>query len=90
LWQTLAGGALFEIGFITMAESTVSIFHPYPFKVGQKITIAGGPRNGDWLVVDVKERKVILRCPISGREFEWDRFCYFVEEHENVVWPHKD
>lgn len=73
-----------------MAGSTVSIFQPYPFEAGQKITIDGGPRNGDWLVVDVKERKVALRCPVSGREFEWDRFCYFVEERNNVEWPHQD
>lgn len=29
-----------------------------------------------------------LRCPISQREFEWDRFCYFVEEKNGVEWPH--
>ena len=73
-----------------MTENTVSIFRPYPLKVGQKITIDGGPRKGDWLVVDVKERKVTLKCPISGREFEWDRFCYFVEERHHVTWPHHD
>jgi hypothetical protein len=73
-----------------MAGSTVSIFRPYPFETGQKITIDGGPRNGDWLVVDVKARKVLLRCPVSGRKVEWDRFCYFVEERKNMEWPHQD
>ena len=73
-----------------MAGHRVFLFRPYPFEEGQKITIDGGPRNGDWQVVEVKERKVTLRCPISGREFEWDRFCYFVEERNNVPWPHQD
>jgi hypothetical protein len=31
-----------------------------------------------------------LRCPISKRQFEWDRFCYFVEERPEERWPHKD
>ena len=73
-----------------MVGNRVSVFRPFPFAVGQKITIEGGPRNGDWQVMDVKERKLTLRCPISGREFEWDRFCYFVEERDNVPWPHRD
>ena len=66
----------------------VIIFRPYPFRVGQKIHIDGGSRRGDWEVVGVSERKVKLRCPISHREFEWDRFCYFVEEQNGVEWPH--
>lgn len=73
-----------------MAGSRVLVFRPFPFEVGQKINIEGGPRNGDWLVVAMKERKVTLRCPISGREFEWDRFCYFVEERKDISWPHQD
>jgi hypothetical protein len=71
-----------------MAQNTVSVFRPFPFQAGQKITIDGGPRNGDWQVVAVQERKMILRCPVTGKEFEWDRFCYFVEERHNVPWPH--
>jgi len=71
-----------------MAGKTVSVFRPYPFEAGQKITIEGGPRGGDWEVVDVKERKFTLRCPISGREFEWDQFCYFVEKRK-MSWPHQ-
>ena len=59
-----------------------TVFKPYPFKLGQKIKIDGGPRNGDWEVVDFTGHKVKLRCPISSREFEWDRFCYFVEEKQ--------
>jgi hypothetical protein len=73
-----------------MTTKTVSIFRPYPFTVGQKITIKGGPRNGDWQVVGVKERKVTLKCPVSGREFEWDRFCYLVDERNDVPWPHEE
>ena len=73
-----------------MAAHKVSIFKPYPFAKGQKIHIDGGPRRGDWEVVAVTERKVTLRCPISFREFEWNRFCYFSEEQEGIEWPRKD
>ncbi len=68
----------------------VALFRPYSFQDGQKIHIQGGPRNGDWEVVSVSERKVKLRCPVSKREFEWDRFCYFVEEKEVAEWPGRD
>ena len=70
-----------------MEIDRVAIFEPYPFRVGQKIHIKGGPRNGDWEVIHISERKVKLRCPLSGREFEWDRFCYFVGEEEGIPWP---
>jgi len=30
---------------------------------------------------------VTLRCPISGKEFEWNRFCYLVDEETGVAWP---
>jgi hypothetical protein len=69
---------------------TVIIFRPFPHAVGQKITIASGPRAGDWLIAAVGERKVTFRCPVSGREFEWDRFCYFAEERQDEPWPHRD
>ena len=72
-----------------MGSHKVQIFKPYPFKIGQKINIEEGPRSGDWEVIGITERKVKLRCPISNREFDWDRFCYFVEELENVEWPKK-
>ena len=67
----------------------ISVFKPFPFKEGQKIFVDGGPRRGDWEVLAVGERKVRLKCPISLREVEWDLFCYFVEEREEV-WPHPD
>jgi len=70
-----------------MSSHDVTIFRPYEFEVGEKITIDHGPRRGDWEVVGVSERKVSLRCPISGREVEWDRFCYLVEKRTNVSWP---
>ncbi|MDY6988644.1 MAG: hypothetical protein SWQ30_11380 [Thermodesulfobacteriota bacterium] len=73
-----------------MAADKVVVFRPYPFETGQKITIDGGPRGGDWEVVGVGDQKVKLRCPVSQREFEWDRFCYFVEEQKGVEWPHRD
>ena len=70
-----------------MPTHDVSVFKPYDFKVGQKINIADGPRRGDWEIVAVSDRKVTLRCPFSQREFEWNRFCYLVEEQRQVPWP---
>ena len=65
----------------------VTIFEPYPFKTGQKIHIADGPRRGDWEVIGLSDHKVTLRCPVSLREFTWDRFCYVVGESEEQIWP---
>jgi len=70
-----------------IARERLLIFKPYPFIIGQKLNIGGGPRNGDWEVIGVSDRKVKLRCPVSSREFEWNRFCYFAEERSGVVWP---
>ncbi|MDP6381482.1 MAG: hypothetical protein QF662_09075 [Phycisphaerae bacterium] len=70
-----------------MTKERVAVFHPYPFEVGQKIHIADGPRRGDWEVLGLDEKKVKLRCPISGREFEWARFCYLVDEREAAGGP---
>ena len=70
-----------------MSAEKVVILQPYPFRVGQKLHIENGPRSGDWQVIGVSDKKLNLRCPVSGREFEWDRFCYFVEEREGVEWP---
>ena len=64
----------------------VTVFSAFPFKVGQKIFIKDSRRAGDWEVRDVSESKVTLRCPVSGKEFKWDRFCYFVEESDRE-WP---
>lgn len=68
----------------------ISFFRLYPFEVGQKITIEGGKRQGDWEVIGITERKVQLRCPVTSKEVEWDRFCYFVREEEVAEWPHTD
>lgn len=70
-----------------MTSHKVTIFRPYPFHVGQKIRIEGSGRGGDWEVIDITERKVTLRCPVSHKQFEWDRFCYFVEEKSRAAWP---
>ncbi|WP_417909458.1 hypothetical protein [Candidatus Electronema sp. PJ] len=64
-----------------MTEKVV-FFRPYPLTPGLKIYIEAGPRRGDWLVIAADERKVTLRCPVSGREFTWDSFCCFVEERK--------
>lgn len=71
-----------------MSKHLVTIFSQYPFATGEKITIANGPRAGDWEVIGLSDRTVKLRCPVSGREFAWDRFCYQVEKKENEQWPH--
>jgi hypothetical protein len=73
-----------------MADDWVVFFKPYPFYEGQRIHISGGPRKGDWEVIGVTERKVKLRCPVSFREVEWDRFCYLADEKTGVEWPTKD
>jgi len=73
-----------------MAEETVFVFRPFDFEVGQKITIQGGPRRGDWEVIGCSERKVKLKCPITHKEVEWDRFCYLLGKSENEKWPHDD
>ncbi|MBI5062179.1 MAG: hypothetical protein HZB87_01550 [Desulfatitalea sp.] len=70
-----------------MEVFNVTLFKPYPFTQGQKIRIQGGKRQGDWEVVGLSEAKVQLRCPVSGRQFEWDRFCYLAEELKNEAWP---
>jgi len=73
-----------------METDKVIYFEPYPFSVGQRLNIKDGPRKGDWEVIGVSDKKVKLRCPISLREFEWSRFCYFTEERSGVEWPKKD
>ncbi|MBT8339357.1 MAG: hypothetical protein KJP07_05030 [Desulfatitalea sp.] len=70
-----------------MEKFNVTLFEPFAFETGQKIRITSGKRRGDWEVVGVTEGKVSLRCPISGRQFEWDRFCYVTEERKNEIWP---
>lgn len=73
---------------VPVRPQRVLIFRPFPLEVGQKITLASGPRAGDWEVIGVSERKVRLRCPVSHKEVEWDHFCYLVEVRENEPWPH--
>ena len=67
----------------------VTVFKPYPFKVGQKIRIESSRRSGDWEVAALGEHKITLKCPISHKEFEWTKFCYLVEEEKDVIWPQK-
>jgi hypothetical protein len=71
------------------AGDTVLILRPYPVRVGQKIFIDGGPRRGDWEIIGVGDRKMRLRCPISHKEVDCDRFCYVVTEAAGIPWPHK-
>jgi hypothetical protein len=73
-----------------MPSFNVTVFQPYSFEIGQKIRINSGPRVGDWEVVGLEERKVALKCPVSGREVKWDRFCYLVEERDQQQWPQQD
>ena len=67
--------------------STVQVFKVFPFRKGQKLHIEDGPRKGDWLVVDRDDSHVTLQCPVSGKQFRWPHFCYFVEESESRTWP---
>ncbi len=64
---------------MSAGEDKVTVFAPYPFTVGERLRIEGGKRAGDWEVVAVDEAKVTLRCPVSGREFSWARFCYYLK-----------
>lgn len=63
-------------------EQTAVVFKQYPFVPGEKIYIMDGRRRGDWQVLEVTDTKVTLRCPVSGREFVWDRFCYQLQADE--------
>lgn len=67
----------------------VVIFKPYHLKVGDKIFIQGGPWSGDWEVMEVKDRQIRLRCPVSHKEIQRERFFYLVEEREQEPWPHR-
>lgn len=68
----------------------VLVFKQYPFTVGDKIRIEDGRRKGDWEVAAIEEYKVVLRCPVSKKEFSWNKFCYLVEKEESVDWPQID
>lgn len=64
----------------------IKIFRRAGLVPGDRIHIEDGPRRGDWEVVAVSEKDLTLRCPVSGREFTWARFCYLVCEREQE-WP---
>lgn len=72
-----------------LMSDKILFFKRFPFEIGQKIHISDGPRRGDWLVESVTEKKVSLRCPVSGHRVEWNRFCYFVDEREGR-WPSEE
>ena len=68
----------------------VLIFRPYSLQSGQKIHIEGGPRRGDWEVMEVRGNKIKLRCPVSLRQIECDHFYSFLEEAAGMPWPRHD
>jgi hypothetical protein len=72
------------------SQHAVTVLRQYPFEVGQRIHIQDGARAGDWEVIGTTNANVKLRCPISGREMDWARFCYFVKETRDAVWPVND
>ena len=72
-----------------MTDHEVIEFKEYPLEVGQKICIGDGFRRGDWLVVDVSNRNIKLRCPVSGKEIECDKTFFFVEKGRQEQWPAK-
>lgn len=67
-------------------QHNVLIFRPYPFQPGHKIHY-GGPRRGDWEVMEVGSHKIKLRCPVFLWVIEYDYFCFFVEEEEDAAVP---
>lgn len=69
-----------------MADEQVIFFTPHPLVPGQRIRITAGPRRGDWEVIAVNEHKLTLRCPVSQRQFSWERFCYH-SETRTAAWP---
>lgn len=71
-------------------RTRVTTFRRAPLEEGQKVRILDGPRGGDWLVIGVDERRMRLRCPVSGREVEWDRFCVEAGVLEDEEWPRRD
>ena len=73
-----------------MMKHNVTVFKQYPFSVGDKIRIEDGRRKGDWEVAAIEEHKVVLRCPISKKEFSWNKFCYLSSEEKDVTWPQAD
>ncbi|MBU0732976.1 MAG: hypothetical protein KKG10_02365 [Proteobacteria bacterium] len=73
-----------------MKNNKVIVFRPYPMEIGQKIYIDGGPRGGDWEVISVSDKNVTLRCPVTHKEVQWVKFCFFVEESVEIQWPHED
>ncbi|SMC84552.1 hypothetical protein SAMN02746065_11252 [Desulfocicer vacuolatum DSM 3385] len=66
---------------------TVTLFKPCELQPGDKIRIVGSKRGGDWEVIKVGDIKMTLRCPVSGKEMTWDRFCYFMDKKKNEPWP---
>ncbi|MCU0588836.1 MAG: hypothetical protein MUF52_11860 [Syntrophobacteraceae bacterium] len=70
-----------------MARHRVALFKLFPLEAGQKIRIEDGPRRGDWEVLGVTERKMKLRCPVTFKEVEWDRFACLARELEDEEWP---
>lgn len=72
-----------------MATHRVIVFKVYPLETGQKIRIDEGPRRGDWEVIGLSDRKMRLRCPVTLKEVEWDRFCCLVHDLEVEEWPER-
>ena len=73
-----------------MSRYDVTVFRPCALSAGQKIRIEGGPIEGDWEVADVSDRKVRLRCPVTGKEIEKPLFHYCIEERKDQEWPRQD
>lgn len=70
-----------------MTEQQVIVFKEYPLAVGQKIHLEDGFRRGDWLVTGVTDKKIQLRCPVSGRNVEWERTLCFAGTATRRQWP---
>ena len=73
-----------------MEIKDLTLFKPYPFQLGEKIRISEGPRAVDWEIIQLSTHKVTFKCPISKREFSWDRFCYVTETLKTTEWPERN
>ena len=75
------------------ASASTNVLATYLIGRRAQAYFARGPEAlGDWkdnlrAISGVDERKMRLRCPVSGREVEWDRFCAVDGVLEDEEWP---
>lgn len=60
------------------------VFETYPVKPGDRIFINDGPWKGDWDIVEVSDRKVKVKCPFKGDEYEWKRRLFVFKGEQDL------